>query len=158
MSDAATSTAALPPMPLRPAASGVAGALTQAKGLLGQPAVRRAMPYLMGLLAVAAVAMLYFAVRTTDYRALFPNLPEDEYESILAVPILANRPQEKLEGALNVRTREPRSFTRWNGRCTASRTAASARPAHGGSAPNTRTSHSSRRTTRWPSSRWNSSC
>jgi two-component sensor histidine kinase/putative methionine-R-sulfoxide reductase with GAF domain len=38
----------------------------------------------------------------------FPNLPEDEYESILAVPILA---REKLEGALNVRTREPRSFT-----------------------------------------------
>src|SRR5712691_1124512 len=39
---------------------------------------------------------------------LFPNLPEDEYESILAVPILA---REKLEGALNVRTREPRSFS-----------------------------------------------
>jgi len=39
---------------------------------------------------------------------LFPNLPEDEYESILAVPILA---REKLAGALNVRTREPRAFT-----------------------------------------------
>ncbi len=38
----------------------------------------------------------------------FPNLPEDEYESILAVPILA---REKLEGALNVRTREPRAFS-----------------------------------------------
>ncbi len=38
----------------------------------------------------------------------FPNLPEDEYESILAVPILA---RDKLEGALNVRTREPREFT-----------------------------------------------
>jgi two-component system, sensor histidine kinase PdtaS len=38
---------------------------------------------------------------------LFPNLPEDEYESILAVPILA---REKLEGALNVRTREPRAY------------------------------------------------
>jgi two-component system, sensor histidine kinase PdtaS len=38
----------------------------------------------------------------------FPNLPEDEYESILAVPILA---REQLEGALNVRTREPRTFT-----------------------------------------------
>jgi two-component system, sensor histidine kinase PdtaS len=37
----------------------------------------------------------------------FPNLPEDEYESILAVPILA---RETLEGALNVRTREPRAF------------------------------------------------
>jgi two-component system, sensor histidine kinase PdtaS len=40
---------------------------------------------------------------------LFPNLPEDEYESILAVPILAR--DEKLEGALNVRTLRPREFT-----------------------------------------------
>src|SRR3954469_18796224 len=39
----------------------------------------------------------------------FPNLPEDEYESILAVPILARG--ERLEGALNVRTREAREFT-----------------------------------------------
>jgi two-component sensor histidine kinase/putative methionine-R-sulfoxide reductase with GAF domain len=39
----------------------------------------------------------------------FPNLPEDEYESILAVPILVRG--ERLEGALNVRTREPRDFT-----------------------------------------------
>ena len=38
----------------------------------------------------------------------FPNLPEDEYESILAVPILA---RTKLAGALNVRTIEPRAFS-----------------------------------------------
>ncbi len=38
----------------------------------------------------------------------FPNLPEDEYESILAVPILA---RTKLAGALNVRTVEPREFS-----------------------------------------------
>jgi two-component sensor histidine kinase/putative methionine-R-sulfoxide reductase with GAF domain len=38
----------------------------------------------------------------------FANLPEDEYESILAVPILA---RERLAGALNVRTLEPREFT-----------------------------------------------
>ncbi len=38
---------------------------------------------------------------------LFSNLPEDEYESILAVPILA---RERLAGALNVRTLEPREF------------------------------------------------
>jgi two-component system, sensor histidine kinase PdtaS len=38
----------------------------------------------------------------------FPNLPEDEYESILAVPILARG--VRLEGALNVRTRKPRVF------------------------------------------------
>jgi two-component sensor histidine kinase len=71
----------------------------------------------------------------------FPNLPEDEYQSILAVPILASRPWppsapagrssdslersptpasatqereealERLVGALNVRTRETRVFT-----------------------------------------------
>jgi two-component sensor histidine kinase len=39
----------------------------------------------------------------------FTNLPEDEYESILAVPILARG--ERLEGALNIRTRRPREFT-----------------------------------------------
>jgi two-component sensor histidine kinase/putative methionine-R-sulfoxide reductase with GAF domain len=38
----------------------------------------------------------------------FPNLPEEGYESILAVPILA---RDKLEGALNVRTRVPRAFS-----------------------------------------------
>ena len=38
----------------------------------------------------------------------FPNLPEDEYESILAVPILIR--DGTLEGALNVRTRKPRAF------------------------------------------------
>ena len=39
----------------------------------------------------------------------FPNLPEDEYESILAVPILTR--DGTLEGALNVRTRKPRVFS-----------------------------------------------
>jgi len=38
----------------------------------------------------------------------FPNLREDEYESILAVPILA---RERLEGAVNVRTRRPRPWS-----------------------------------------------
>src|SRR5918999_607441 len=37
----------------------------------------------------------------------FPNLREDEYESILAVPILA---RDRLEGALNVRTVAARAF------------------------------------------------
>jgi len=38
----------------------------------------------------------------------FANLSEDDYESILAVPILA---RERLAGALNVRTLAPREFT-----------------------------------------------
>jgi two-component sensor histidine kinase/putative methionine-R-sulfoxide reductase with GAF domain len=39
----------------------------------------------------------------------FPNLREEQFESILAVPILA---RDRLEGALNVRTEAPREFTR----------------------------------------------
>jgi two-component sensor histidine kinase len=39
----------------------------------------------------------------------FPNLPEDEYESILAVPILTR--DGTLEGALNLRTRKPRTYS-----------------------------------------------
>jgi two-component sensor histidine kinase/putative methionine-R-sulfoxide reductase with GAF domain len=38
----------------------------------------------------------------------FPNLHEEGYESILAVPILA---REQLAGALNVRTEKPREFS-----------------------------------------------
>ena len=37
----------------------------------------------------------------------FPNLHEEQYESILAVPILA---KDRLEGALNVRTVQPRAY------------------------------------------------
>ena len=37
----------------------------------------------------------------------FPNLHEEQYESILAVPILA---KDRLEGALNIRTVEPRGY------------------------------------------------
>ena len=66
------------------------------EGITGSAAAERAP------IAIAAGAEL-------DPRfKLFPNLPEDEYESILAVPILA---REKLEGALNVRTRAPRDYT-----------------------------------------------
>jgi two-component system, sensor histidine kinase PdtaS len=39
----------------------------------------------------------------------FSNLPEDQYESILAVPVLA---RDRLAGALNVRTVAPREFSR----------------------------------------------
>src|SRR3989442_5509868 len=38
----------------------------------------------------------------------FPNLPEDRFQSILAVPILA---RDRMERALIVRTVEPREFT-----------------------------------------------
>src|SRR5712691_9033482 len=62
-----------------------------------------------GVAAAARAPVMIPAQANLDPRfKLFPNLPEDEYESILAVPIVA---RETLEGALNVRTREPRTFT-----------------------------------------------
>jgi two-component sensor histidine kinase len=62
-----------------------------------------------GSAAAARAPVMIAAQAHLDERfKAFPNLPEDEYESILAVPVLA---REKLAGALNVRTREPREFT-----------------------------------------------
>jgi two-component sensor histidine kinase/putative methionine-R-sulfoxide reductase with GAF domain len=55
-----------------------------------------------------APVMIAAAANTDPRFKNFPNLPEDEYESILAVPILARG--ERLEGALNLRTREPRHY------------------------------------------------
>src|SRR5918993_1248395 len=70
--------------------------LRPGEGITGTAAAERAP------IAIAARAHL-------DPRfKLFPNLPEDEYESILAVPILARK---ELEGALNVRTRAPREHS-----------------------------------------------
>ncbi len=63
-----------------------------------------------GSAAAARAPVLLAAQAHLDPRFKnFPNLPEDEYQSILAVPILTR--DGTLEGALNVRTREPRAFT-----------------------------------------------
>ena len=70
--------------------------LRQGEGITGTAAAERA--------PVAIAARAHLDARFKQ----FPNLPEDEYESILAVPILA---REKLEGALNVRTRATREYT-----------------------------------------------
>jgi two-component sensor histidine kinase/putative methionine-R-sulfoxide reductase with GAF domain len=58
--------------------------------------------------AARAPIMLPYEAHLDPRFKSFPNLPEDEYASILAVPILA---REKLAGALNVRTRSPREFS-----------------------------------------------
>ena len=57
----------------------------------------------------AAAVMLESQAHLDPRFKNFPNLPEDEYESILAVPILTR--DGTLEGALNVRTRDPRAFS-----------------------------------------------
>jgi two-component sensor histidine kinase/putative methionine-R-sulfoxide reductase with GAF domain len=63
-----------------------------------------------GAAAAARAPIALSAQANLDPRfKAFPSLPEDEYESILAVPILA---RERLAGALNIRTREPRDFSR----------------------------------------------
>src|SRR5580765_1489263 len=65
-----------------------------------------------GITGTAAAARAPVAIPTQAHLdprfKNFPNLAEDEYESILAVPILARG--ERLEGALNVRTRVSREF------------------------------------------------
>jgi signal transduction protein with GAF and PtsI domain len=58
--------------------------------------------------AERAPVMIASAAHLDPRFKLFPNLPEEEYESILAVPILARG--ETLAGAVNVRTRTQRSY------------------------------------------------
>ncbi len=58
--------------------------------------------------AERAPVMIPRAAHLDERFKSFPNLREEEYESILAVPVLA---KERLEGALNVRTREAREFS-----------------------------------------------
>jgi two-component sensor histidine kinase/putative methionine-R-sulfoxide reductase with GAF domain len=58
--------------------------------------------------AERAPVMIPRAAHLDERFKSFPNLREEQYESILAVPVLA---KDRLEGALNVRTREPREFT-----------------------------------------------
>src|SRR3954454_156221 len=58
--------------------------------------------------AERAPVMIPSAAHLDPRFKLFPNLPESQYESILAVPILVHG--ETLAGALNGRTREPRSY------------------------------------------------
>jgi two-component system, sensor histidine kinase PdtaS len=59
--------------------------------------------------AQRAPVMIASAAHLDPRFKLFPNLPEEQYESILAVPILARG--ETLAGALNVRTRSPRAYS-----------------------------------------------
>ena len=58
--------------------------------------------------AERAPVMIPSAAHLDPRFKLFPNLPESQYESILAVPILVHG--ETLAGALNVRTRQPREY------------------------------------------------
>jgi two-component system, sensor histidine kinase PdtaS len=81
---------------------------TRVEEMTGRPRMRPG-EGITGAAAAARAPVMIAAQAHLDERfKAFRNLPEDEYESILAVPILA---REKLAGALNVRTRAPREFT-----------------------------------------------
>jgi len=81
---------------------------TRVEEMTGRPRMRPG-EGITGAAAAAREPVMIAAQAHLDERfKAFPNLPEDEYESSLAVPILA---REKLAGALNVRTREPREFS-----------------------------------------------
>jgi two-component sensor histidine kinase/putative methionine-R-sulfoxide reductase with GAF domain len=81
-------------------------------GRFDDPANRPRMHLGEGITGTAAAegrpVMIPAAAHLDPRFVSFTNLPEDEYESILAVPVLA---RDKLEGALNVRTRLRRVFT-----------------------------------------------
>jgi two-component sensor histidine kinase/putative methionine-R-sulfoxide reductase with GAF domain len=81
---------------------------TRVEEMTGRPRMRPG-EGITGTAAAARAPVMIAAQAHLDERfKAFPNLREDDYESILAVPILA---RERLEGALNVRTREPREFS-----------------------------------------------
>ena len=81
---------------------------TRVEEMTGRPRMRPGDGITGSAAAERAPVMLPAQAHLDERFKAFPNLPEDEYESILAVPILA---REKLAGALNVRTREAREFT-----------------------------------------------
>jgi two-component system, sensor histidine kinase PdtaS len=81
---------------------------TRVEEMTGRPRMRPGEGITGSAAAARAPVMIPAQAHLDERFKAFPNLPEDEYESILAVPILA---REKLEGALNVRTRQPREFS-----------------------------------------------
>ena len=81
---------------------------TRVEEMTGRPRMRPGEGITGTAAALREPVMIAAQAHLDERFKAFPNLPEDEYESILAVPILA---REKLEGALNVRTREPREFS-----------------------------------------------
>src|SRR5437762_1984109 len=81
---------------------------TRVEGMTRRPRMRPG-EGITGTAAADRVPVMIPAKADLDPRfKAFQNLPEDQYQSILAVPILA---RERLAGALNVRTLTPREFT-----------------------------------------------
>jgi two-component sensor histidine kinase/putative methionine-R-sulfoxide reductase with GAF domain len=81
---------------------------TRVEEMTGRPRMRPGDGITGSAAATRAPVMIAAQAHLDERFKAFPNLPEDEYESILAVPVLA---REKLAGALNIRTRRPREFS-----------------------------------------------
>jgi two-component sensor histidine kinase/putative methionine-R-sulfoxide reductase with GAF domain len=81
---------------------------TSVDAMTRRPRMRRGEGITGAAAASRAPIMLPERAHLDERFKAFPNLPEDEYESILAVPIVA---RDSLAGALNVRTRRPRAFS-----------------------------------------------
>ena len=52
--------------------------------LLGQPAVRRALPAIATLLAIGATLVAWLLLRTPEYRVVLPALVESDKAAVLA--------------------------------------------------------------------------
>jgi two-component sensor histidine kinase/putative methionine-R-sulfoxide reductase with GAF domain len=80
---------------------------TRVEDLTRTPKMRRGEGITGTAAAERAPVMIPGAAHLDPRFKRFPNLHEEQYESILAVPILA---KDELEGALNVRTLAPREY------------------------------------------------
>lgn len=81
-------------IPLVPLPAGDGGFLARlradTRGILMQPAVRKAMPLVVAAIAVAAMAMLWTVLKTADYRPLFPALAEEDKQAVVDALTAAN--------------------------------------------------------------------
>ncbi len=75
-------------------AGALAGIRRRGTRLIAQPAVRRALPALLMLLAVAAVGALWLALRTPDYRVVLPALADTDKAAVLAALKTGNIPAQ----------------------------------------------------------------
>lgn len=61
-----------------------AGTVLRGRRLLAQPAVRRSLPALAGLLALGVIAAAWLMLRTPDYRPLFAQLADGDKAAVVA--------------------------------------------------------------------------
>ncbi len=78
----------VPLIPLRP--GGGLALAANARSLLAQPAIRKAMPLLIAAMAVGAMVLLWGVLKSADYRPLFPSLAEEDKAAVVEALTAAN--------------------------------------------------------------------